>query len=580
MTRTITIERDLRVAVRDGVGLATDVYRPADGERHPVLVQRTPYGKGDAWVVGGLMFNPLDAVERGYVVVVQDCRGRFASEGEWVPFVVEGPDGYDTVEWAARQAWSNGRVGVYGSSYNGVTTLQATVAAPPHLQACVAYMTGTDYHLGWVYSGGAYELGFNLWWALHQAWDTASRLGGTEAIAEATARLTGGMMEPWRALRHLPLGDLPLFRGGLAPYYYDWLSHPAYDDYWRRVDVVARAAEIKTPVLHISAWYDGFLRGHLDLNERLKAHPDAHVRDHHRFVLGPWDHMSYLGVRKSAAGEREFGPTAFSGPALVAEMALEWFDRWLMDKEPSAGSRVRVRYFMMGADVWRDAEAWPPPHVPAPYYLRSGGRANSRFGDGTLSTDRPAAEGADSFVYDPADPVPTLGGRSMTPSYCESGVQDRSRIEERRDVLVYTSAHLLAPLAIAGPVSATLFVTSSAVDTDFTATLVDVQPDGYCAPIAEGIVRARYRSGPDREALLVPGEVVELRIDLLAVAHTFRAGHRLRLEVSSSNFPKYDRNLNCAAPPALATAADMCRAVQHVLHGGPRASHVTLPVAS
>jgi putative CocE/NonD family hydrolase len=215
MTRTITIERDLRVAVRDGVGLATDVYRPADGERHPVLVQRTPYGKGDAWVVGGLMFNPLAAVERGYVVVVQDCRGRFASEGEWVPFVVEGPDGYDTVEWAARQAWSNGRVGVYGSSYNGVTTLQATVAAPPHLQACVAYMTGADYHQGWVYSGGAYELGFNLWWALHQAWETASRLGGgPAAIAEATARLTGGMMEPWRALRQLPLGDLP-FRGGL-----------------------------------------------------------------------------------------------------------------------------------------------------------------------------------------------------------------------------------------------------------------------------------------------------------------------------------------------------------------------------
>ncbi|MFN8543392.1 MAG: CocE/NonD family hydrolase [Candidatus Binatia bacterium] len=579
MTRTIMIERDVRVPMRDGVALATDVYRPADGGRHPVLVHRTPYGKGDAWVVGGLMLNPLDAVERGYVVVVQDCRGRFASDGTWIPFVVEGPDGYDAIEWAASQSWSTGRVGIYGSSYNGVTTLQATIAAPPHLGACVAYMTGANYHDGWVYSGGAFELGFNFWWALHQAWGEVARLGLDEAgIAEAMARLGRGVTDPWPALRHLPLCDQPLLGGGLAPYYYDWLAHPTYDEYWRPLDAVARAAEITVPVLHISGWYDGFLRGHLDLNERLAAHSDPRVRDRHRFVVGPWDHMAYLGVRKSAAGRREFGPTAFGGPSFATEMTLEWFDRWLADWEPTAAQQARVRYFMMGENRWRDADAWPPPHVARRYYLQSGGRAATRFGDGTLTTDAPAAAGTDSYVYDPADPVPTFGGRSMAPAYCEAGVQDQSGIEERPDVLVYSSAHLLAPLAIAGPVSVTLFVTSSAVDTDFTAKLVDVEPDGYCAPIAEGILRARYRRGPDREVLLVPGEVTEIAVDLLAVAHVFREGHRLRLEVSSSNFPKYDRNLNCAVSPGRATAADMRCAVQHVLHGGAHASHVTLPV--
>jgi putative CocE/NonD family hydrolase len=579
MSATITIERDIRVPMRDGVHLATDVYHPPGSGRHPVLVHRTPYSKDDWWVVGTLMFNPVQAVERGYAVVVQDSRGRFKSDGDWVPFFCEAPDGYDTVEWAAAQPWSDGRVGIYGSSYNGVTTVQALVAAPPHLKACVSYMTGANYHQGWVYSGGAFELAFNLWWALHQAWETVYRLGLDEQqLSEALGRLTRATLDPWDDLHHLPQRNHPLFRGGLAKYYDEWLQHPRYDEYWKQVDVVAQARQITVPVLQISCWYDGFLKGHLDLNEALKKHPDKRVRDTHEFVLGPWDHMSYLGVRKAAAGEREFGPIAVSGPTTVAPLALEWFDRWVAEKKTASPSAKRVRYFVMGSNEWHAADTWPPAHTPVWYYLRSGGRANSRFGDGALATQAPGNEPPDSYVYDPARPVPSFGSKIMAPSYSPPGVQDQARTEERDDVLVYTSAQLSAPLTIAGPASATLFITSNAVDTDFTAKLVDVQPDGYCAPIADGILRARYRKGMDREELLVSGEVVELTVDLLAVAHAFNAGHRIRLEVSSSNFPKYDRNLNVAASPAAAGAEEMRRAAQQVFHDSRRPSHISLPV--
>jgi uncharacterized protein len=575
----IVVERGLLVPMRDGVRLATDVYRPSAPGRYPVLVQRTPYDKGDLWPTATLMFSPLDAAERGYAVVVQDCRGRFASEGEWIPFAVEGPDGYDTVEWAAAQPWSDARVGVYGSSYNGVTALQAAVHAPPHLQACVAYMTGANYCEGWVYSGGAFELGFNLWYALHQAWNALGRVGLDEAaLTEASARLTGATLDPLSAFRELPLADHPLFRGRLAPYWRDWVGHERYDGYWQAVDVAARAGEITVPVLHIAAWYDGFLRSHLDLERALAAHPDARVRDAHRLVVGPWDHMAYLGVRKASAGEREFGPVAVGGPATAAPLCFEWFDRFVAGRERAALAPPRIRYFLMGANEWREADAWPPPHRPLRLYLRSGGRANSLRGDGLLSREEPGAEPADRFVHDPRDPVPTVGGRSMVPGVCAPGVQDRSRVEARDDVLVYTSPALEAPLTVAGPVAARLFVRAAARDADFVAKLVDVEPSGYCAPVAEGVLRARFRHGRDREEPLVPGEVVEIEVDLLATAHVFAAGSRVRLEVAGSDFPKYDRNAGTGASPLRAAPADLRPFAQEVLHDADHPSWLTLPV--
>lgn len=574
----IVVERGLLVPMRDGVRLATDVYRPSAPGRYPVLVHRTPYGKDDLWPVATLMFSPIEAAARGYAVVVQDCRGRFASEGTWIPFVVEGPDGHDAVEWAARQPWSDGRVGIYGSSYNGVTALQAAIHSPASLRACVAYMTGANYHEGWVYSGGAFELGFGLWYALHQSWDALARAGEAGG-GDAAERLTRATLDPMTAFRALPLAEHPLFAGGLAPYWQDWTAHERYDDYWRRIDVVANAAKIRVPVLHIAAWYDGFLRGHLDLEQALATHPDDRVREEHRMVVGPWEHMAYLGVRKASAGEREFGPIAVGGPTTAAPLSFEWFDRFVAEQEPRELPAKRVRYFVMGANEWREADAWPPPHDTLRLFFRGGGHANSRTGDGLLSRERPAAEPPDRFVHDPHDPVPTAGGRNMIPGVCAPGVQDRSKVEERRDVLVYTSAPLDAPLAIAGPVSASLFVRTSAPDADFVAKLVDVEPSGYCAPIAEGVLRARFRRGSDREDLLVAGEVFAIEVDLLATAHVFGVGHRVRFEVAGSDFPKYDRNPGTGLSSLRARPADLRRIEQEVLHDAEHPSCLTLPVS-
>lgn len=573
MAYTMLVERDVMVAMRDGVRLATDIYRPDDQEPHPVLVQRTPYSKSNAWFVGGLIFNPLDAVQRGYVVIVQDTRGRFGSEGEWVPFVNEAPDGYDTIEWASAQPWSNGNVGIYGSSYMGVTTVQAALAAPPHLKAALAYVTGSNYHNGWTYSGGAFELGFNTWWTNFLGWDTAARLPMSDEERQATiGRLAAATADPWAAARHLPLVDHPAFQG-VAAYWQDWIQHPVYDAFWSEIDAAANAERIQAPMLQIAAWYDNFLRGQIGLHMRLQDRP------HHRLVIGPWDHEAYLSLHLSSAGQRDFGPAAIGGPTLATPLAFAWFDHWLAGKESPLVSAPRVRYFMMGENTWREAESWPPASTPTAFYLHSGGRANTRRGDGTLVTEPPQAGPADQYRYDPANPVPSTGGRTLHPPYGPGGVQDQARLEERDDVLVYTAAALAGPLTIAGNVAVVLYAASSAPDTDFTAKLVDVGPDGFCANIAEGIIRARYRNGQTEE-LLQPNTVTEFRIDLWDVAHTFLPGHAIRLEISSSNFPRFSRNLNSATRPELASGDEAQVAVQQVYHDAQHPSRLLLPVVA
>jgi putative CocE/NonD family hydrolase len=586
MPTRLVVERDTMITMRDRTRLAADVYRPADDGRYPVLVTRTPYGKSTAINVASRIFNPLDAVSRGYAVLIQDVRGRFGSEGEWRPFVHEVEDGYDTVEWAGTQAWSNGGVGVYGGSYVGVTTLHAAISDPPHLKACMVQALSTNFHDCWTYSGGAFELGFNLFWVAGPfwglAWDTIQRLGVSPAEAAALqAELARIAADPLGACRQLPVLDMPAFRRS-APYWREWLSHPGYDDYWKRLDVTTRDARVKVPVLNLTGWFDLFLRGGLHLQEILESRGDERVAEHHRLVVGPWEHVSHLNLTPSAAGQWDFGPEAISGPRSWTALTLDFFDRWLGGREPAAPAGARVRYFIMGENRWQEADTWPPRHTPVKYHLHSAGPANTRFGSGTLAPHPPAGEPADSYRYDPADPVPSVGGRTLFyhPVLGPAGVFDQAKVEEREDVLVYTSARLTTPVRIAGPLSVTLFAASSAVDTDFTAKLVDVQPDGYCANLAEGIVRARYRNSLEKEELLEPGTVYELGIDLWSVAHCFRVGHRIRLEISSSNFPRYNRNLNAEVNPSIATARDLQVAIQQVFHDSDRPSHLTLPVLS
>ncbi|MBH76616.1 MAG: X-Pro dipeptidyl-peptidase [Dehalococcoidia bacterium] len=581
MAVDILVERNVMAPMRDGVCLAADIYRPNDNAQYPVLVHRIPYDKSVPQNVGSQMVNPIVAAEQGYVVVVQDCRGCFQSEGIMTLYGDEQEDGYDTIEWAAAQPWSNGKVGIYGSSYMGVTTLQAVAAAPPHLEAAMAYLTAANLYDGWVYSGGALELGFNLGYTQGRAIPAMTRLG---IDPERQRKLRSEMAESARDrnafLRTLPLSEAPVLReSDILPYWQDFIEHDTYDDYWKELDVARHANEITVPVMHIAGWYDQFLKGHLDLNLALQKHPDERVRNTHRFIIGPWDHNSYMGYNLSRAGDRDFGGSALSGVAVVSDILLQWFDHWLKGEDTSLMSRPRARYFLMGEEnKWRETETWPPTSTPTPWYLHSGGHANTRFGDGALSTEQPVLEVADSYRYDPEDPVPTIGGRTFATITGPGGVRDQSEVETRDDVLVYTSPHLLEPLTIAGNITVELWIASSAPDTDFTAKLVDVEPGGYCAVIADGILRARFRNSFEEPEFLKPGESTHLIIDLWDVAYTFRQGHSLRLEISSSNFPRFSRNANSKIRPEFAGPSDLRVAVQQVFHDPSRPSHINLPI--
>lgn len=580
MAHNIIIERDVMVQMRDGVRLATDIYRPDDDKKYPVLVNGHPYDNDSFLTTHELMFSPLVAAQKGYAVVSQEARGRAGSEGTWRPYGDEAKDAYDTVEWAAVQPWSDGKVGLYGACALGWTAIQGAVEAPPHLKAVFAYMTATNYHNGWTYSNGAFELGFQMSWVwMILARDTLSRLNLEPAAhEEALRKLAEAMTDIRKTAYHLPLIDFPAFQNGAAPYWREWLSHPRYDEFWQRSDAVARAKSINVPVLHMSAWYDTCLKGHMDFHAALQQHGNAKVRDKHRLLLGPWDHSAYYNKRPTCAGERDFGPEAMTGPDALAPAVFQWFNYWLKDEGEGFMPEHKIRYYQMGENAWKDIDSWPPAHTIVPYYLHSTGQANSRLGDGVLDTKLPGIQPADSYVYDPLDPVPTRGGRSMIAVL--PGVENQAEVEERHDVLVYTTPCLADPLVIAGPMSVTLFASSSAPDTDFTAKLVDVEPDGYCAIIADGIVRARYRNGCDREEFLDPGKVTEFQIDLWDIAHTFKPNHRIRLEISSSNFPRFDRNLNSRVTPALGHAKDVQKASQQIFHNAQYPSSLNLPVSS
>jgi putative CocE/NonD family hydrolase len=573
-----TIDFDVMVPMRDGVQLAADIYRPSGGGRYPVLVYRTPYGKAGPSV----LIDRLVAVKRGYALVSQDTRGRYASGGSFVPFLAhESEDGYDTVEWAAAQPWSDGNVGVYGASAMGVTAIQAAVAAPPHLRAAMAYVGGANLHNGWIYANGVLELGFAIHWTLFslRAAETVEKLNiGGEERKKLLETLAVAQANRWDTVRHLPLSGIAAFDKRVSPHWLEWLSHPGYDEYWRHIDAARRADAIRVPLLHGTGWYDNFLPGHLDLQAKLQGSKDQAVKSQHRFFVGPWEHLSYVSENPSVAGERNFGPNAIGGPGLLPELLFDWFAHWLKGNDLRVVSRSPVRFFVTGENQWREAEEWPPATQETKYYLGSRGRANSRLGDGDLSNSIQSDQPPDTFVYDPHNPVPSVGGRSLHREWGPAGVYDQAQVELRDDVLVYTSPFLSEPIAVAGRVSVVLYASTSAADTDFTAKLIDVELDGYCANLAEGIVRARFREGADHEAWIEPGVVVAYTINLWDIAHTFDRGHRVRLEVSSSNFPRFDRNLNSRVSPELASESDLVLAVQKIWHDKAHASFLRLPV--
>ncbi len=562
----VTIEHGVEAKMRDGVVLRADIYRPRADGQFPVLLQRTPYDKNNDW--GAIPFANK-AVASGYVVIIQDVRGRYTSDGDWYPFLHESDDGYDSVEWAAALPYSNGKVGMFGGSYVGATQMLAAIARPPHLAGINPVVTASNYHNGWTYQSGAFEQWFNESWTSGLAEDTLRR----------KASDTNNAM---KNVNQLPLASYPLFNfspvsnseltTSLAPYFLDWLAHPNYDDYWKRWSIEEHYPDITVPALTATAWYDIFQGGSLRNYVGIKAHGGSDAaRQGQRLYIGIGGHAG--GGRK--VGDVDFGPTA---DLQDQDITLDWYDYLFKGVQNQFAKGKPVNIFVMGANEWRGEDDWPVPQARSTkYFLHSAGSANSNKGNGSLSTTAPASEPSDHYVYDPANPVPTVGG----PLCCDGthlppGPRDQRVVESRDDVLIYSTPVFDQDLEVTGPVSLEFYAKSSAVDTDFTAKLVDVGPDGFAQNLTEGILRARYRDSQEKPDLIKPGQTYKLTIDLWATSNVFRKGHILRLEVSSSNFPRFDRNLNTGEDVKF--AQKFVSATNTIYHDAQHPSALVLPI--
>lgn len=568
--------RDVRIEMRDGVKLAADVYLPGGGaERRPTLIARTPYNRA------GLRRDAEWFAQHGFAFMAVDVRGRFGSEGPFYPFVNEGPDGYDTIEWAARQEWSNGKVGTYGASYLAWDQYRAALENPPHLVAMFANVGGADFYQEFGYPGGALNLGWGIWIA-----KSAETSPPAQSLPEQKAVLSRILESPGVWLRQHPRERAKVF----DPFpthrriYNDFLAHPAFDNYWRNPAffVPGTWARMKdVPTLFVSGWYDYFSAGVLRNFENLSAKQQSQ----HRLVMGPWWH---------AVGTRECGDGDFGSVAQVnmRELSLEWFNHWLKGEPLQTLAQKRVRYFRMGGGsegqnekgqrehggVWKNADTWPLPTSVRSLYLEDGGRLNSA----------PTKTGSRTYVFDPDHPVPTIGGRfgigSWTPNcfqnqVCRAGVlgcENEDPLTSRPDVLSFSSEPLDEAMEVTGAPSATLWVSSDAADTDFSVKLIDVAPDGYAAIIADGQVRLRYRDGFARESLNTPGEIVKLEIPLYSSSNLFAKGHRIRVDISSSNWPQFESNSNTGE--AVNDWTQRRKARNSIYLGPERPSRVQLPV--
>jgi uncharacterized protein len=554
--------------VRDGTLLRADIYRPAHDGPFPALLIRTPYGEP------AIRTAPvLPALDAGFAVVLQYCRGTGTSDGDFTPFENEAADGVDVIEWCAAQDWCDGRVGMWGSSYVGMVQFAAAVQAPPALKCLAPTVTPADYYGGLAYRQGAFQLGQLLgWYTMKSAQTVAYRAGAGEDVAADGAALAAHVASLPTAYRHLPARDMPAV-SRILPAWQRWLDHETRDEYWRELCYVGGRDQVTTPAVHVGGWFDLFLGGTLDNYTTLRQHAATeHARRHQALIVGPWTHADQTGL----AGELHFGAQA-SAQAIGLEQLQVGFLRTFMDDQERERGPLRVKLFVMGDNVWRDEDDWPLARTKwTRWYLHP---------DGTLSAAAPdAGAGPSRFSYDPADPVPTVGGPVLMPAGPDGdvswlgGTRDQRGVEARPDVLSFTSEVLTDDLEVTGPLSVTLHATTSAADTDFTAKLVDVWPDGRAMGVADGIVRARYRDGTGQPDPITPGQIYRYEIDLIATSQVFNAGHRVRVDVASSNFPCFDRNPGSGAPAATATQADFVVAEQTLCHDAGHPSSITLPV--
>jgi uncharacterized protein len=571
MTQSIRVERDVPFKMRDGVTLRSDIFRPDDRAKHAAIVVRTPYGKEPS--ANSDYLSPLTAAFAGYAVVIQDVRGRHASEGEFIASgSYEGEDGYDTIEAVAAESWCDGNVGMAGASYLGSMQWRAALTNPPHLKAIAPHIVSPN-RLFETRRAGVHDLKMTLGWSAAMAIDALSKqVAAGQDVLHVLRVAQETLADLDRACEFLPLKEIPVLKaaGPASSGRFDGEDLRGYDS---EDQIFLDYSKIQVPVMQAGGWYDNFVgdmcRTFVGLKE---AAGSAIARQGQHLFIGPWAHGVRLGGQ---VGELNFGRVA-SGPGSMATLRhLAFFDRYLRGIERR--ELAPVRYFVMGANQWREAETWPLPETWwQRYFLHSQGRANSARGDGRLSRDEPGDEPPDTYVYDPSQPVRSRGGR-VNPDLGEpAGPLDQSSVEGREDVVCYTSAELGADLEVTGPVELHLYAASSARDTDFVVRLVDVHPDGRAINVAEGCIRARFRSSLLKPELLAPDTPYRFRIDMGATSHVFRRGNRLRIHVTSSDFPRFDRNMNTGNP--IGEDASGIPARQTVFHATGLASYIALPV--
>jgi putative CocE/NonD family hydrolase len=586
--RTVTIS-NVRMPMRDGIMLEADITFPSEDGRtpaagpFPTLLQRTPYNRavismipeGMVASTGGA--SPQTHAGRGYAVICQDVRGKHGSEGVFAPMLNEGPDGADTVAWIRRQPWSDGRIGTYGGSYMGGVQMLLAAEAPEGLVTSYSQVAATDqFNHDWPYFGGVLSQYLAIQWCLMVGLaDIGKR--STEAQAAMKAEFAALTEVPFeavgvsvslspafaKALDKLvgmtPVRDLPILRH--VPWFRDWIDNRENPAHFQANAMKDRFAGHPVPTMHVGGWYDLFLRNTLSHYQGISTQArDPAVRANQRMIIGPWAHTDCVDCPPGAT---------IDGKA----MQVAWMERWFRGA-PHAAFDHKVMLYIQGENRWRAEESWPLPGTERTrYYLRSNGRANSAAGDGALSTTPPGDEKPDRYSYDPANPVPSLGGIAILGSRAA-----QNTAEARDDVLCYTTPPLTEDVEVTGWVTATLFAATSAVDTDWWMRLVDVTPDGTAETLCHGVTRARYRYSRTRPEPVTPGEIVRYVIDMQATGNVFKAGHRIRVEVSSSCFPLGERNSNSMIDPASATEADFIVAEQTVHHDAEHASYVELPI--
>ena len=559
----MVLDTNAPVPMRDGIVLRADLLRPAESGKFPVLVYRTPYGK-DAAQREYTTFK--HAVDHGYAVVIQDVRGRFQSEGEFRPYENEGRDGYDTIEWAGGQPWSNGTVGTFGLSYPGAVQWLAAIQSPPHLKAMVPAMTFSTPQ-NFFYAGGAWDMSWIDWIWINIAWDTRAKknLPGPRTYEEA---LVAWKTDRTAMSNTLPLLDLKSLQQ-VAPYYFDWLRHPPEDTWWNWSELRDKYARTNAAVLNLSGWYDdnygpeGATTNYNGLLRARAREKDAHTH----LLLGPWVH-GVDNTGKTRSGEREFGPNAAID---YDDVVLRWMDHYLKGVDNGVDREKPIRYFVMGRNQWRDADQWPPAAKETPMFLAPAS-GDERFAQ-LQARPFDSKESISEFISDPAHPV--------TNPYDSSGAHDYAKLSDRADVLTFDSAVLQQDTEVSGPIKAHIFVSCDCRDFDLWARLLDVSPDGAAINLMSpglDVERASYRDLSRGKQVLLPGKIYELKLERLITSNVFLQGHRIRLQISASFSPNFSRNLQTGNSEA--NSAEIKVAKIRIFHDTAHPSQVVLPIVT